>query len=106
MKKRRLYKPRPERIPNEYRSLDELPELMTVYDVADVLHISVASAYATLLYDAGVDVKSAQRYLGHANLVLTLKVYTHLTKYKEGKSMENYNKMLEEKGLIEQAVNR
>jgi len=45
MKKRRLYKPRPERIPNEYRSLDELPELMTVYDVADVLHISVASAY-------------------------------------------------------------
>jgi len=45
MKKRRLYRPRPERIPNEYRSLDELPELMTVYDVADVLHISVASAY-------------------------------------------------------------
>lgn len=62
--------------------------------------------YATLLYDAGVDVKSAQRYLGHANLELTLKVYTHLTKYKEGQSMENYNKMLEEKGLIEQAVNR
>ena len=62
--------------------------------------------YATLLYDAGVDVKTAQRYLGHANLELTLKVYTHLTKYKEGKSMENYNKMLEEKGLIEQAVNR
>ncbi len=62
--------------------------------------------YATLLYDAGVDVKSAQRYLGHANLELTLKVYTHLTRYKEGKSMENYNKFLEEKGLIEQAVNR
>ena len=62
--------------------------------------------YATLLYDAGVDVKSAQRYLRHANLELTLKVYTHLTKYKEGKSMEYYNKMLEEKGLIEQAVNR
>ena len=45
MRKRRIYKPRPERIPNEYRSLNELPELMTVYDVADVLHVSVASAY-------------------------------------------------------------
>lgn len=62
--------------------------------------------YATLLYDAGVDVKSAQRYLGHANLELTLKVYTHLTKYKEGKSMENYNKLLKEKGFIEKATNR
>ena len=70
-----------------------------------LLHLLIKQ-YATLLYDAGVDVKSAQRYLGHANLELTLKVYTHLTKYKEGKSMEYYNKMLEEKGMIEQAVNR
>lgn len=45
MKKRRIYKLRPERIPSEYRSLDELPDLMTVFDVADVLRISVASAY-------------------------------------------------------------
>lgn len=43
--KKRVYKPRPKRISNEYRSLMELPEMMTVYDVADVLRVSVASAY-------------------------------------------------------------
>ena len=62
MKKRRLYKPRPERIPNEYRSLNELPELMTVYDVADVLHISVASAYTvTGMDDSPVFLLNSQR---------------------------------------------
>lgn len=62
MKKRRLYKPRPERIPNEYRSLDELPELMTVYDIADVLHISVASAYTvTDMDDFPVFLLNSQR---------------------------------------------
>lgn len=62
--------------------------------------------YATLLYDAGVDAKSAQKYLGHANLELTLKVYTHLTKYKEDKSIENLNRMIEEAGLVAQATER
>ncbi|MBO4384249.1 MAG: helix-turn-helix domain-containing protein [Clostridia bacterium] len=32
-------------IPKEYRSYDELPEFLMVKDVADVLRISVASAY-------------------------------------------------------------
>ncbi len=59
--------------------------------------------YATLLYDAGVDIKTAQRYLGHANVELTLSVYTHLTKYKEGKAMDAFNKMVDEKKLQEQA---
>lgn len=62
MKKRRLYRPRPERIPNEYRSLEELPELMTIYDVADVLHISVASAYTvTEMDDFPVFLLNSQR---------------------------------------------
>ena len=51
MKKRRVYKPRPERIPNDYRSVDELPEIMTVFDVADALRISVASAYTVTATD-------------------------------------------------------
>ena len=53
--------------------------------------------YATLLYDAGVDIKTAQRYLGHANVELTLSIYTHLTQYKEDKAMDAFNKMIEEK---------
>lgn len=35
-------------------------------------------AYATMLYDAGVDVKIAQKLLGHSSLKMTMDVYTHI----------------------------
>lgn len=53
--------------------------------------------YATLLYDAGVDVKSAQKYLGHADLEVTLGTYTHLSKFKTDKSIEVLNEFLDSK---------
>lgn len=53
-------------------------------------------AYATMLFDANVDVKSAQRFLGHADVEMTLAVYTHLTKYKEDKAIDALNAHLEE----------
>ena len=43
--------------------------------------------YATMLFDAGVDVKSAQRFLGHADIEVTLSIYTHLTKFKEDQAV-------------------
>lgn len=42
--------------------------------------------YATMLYDAGVDVKTAQRWLGHASPELTMRLYTHLSTSREAKS--------------------
>lgn len=36
-------------------------------------------SYATFLYDADVDIKTAQYLLGHADMQTTLKIYTHLT---------------------------
>lgn len=36
-------------------------------------------SYATILYDAGVDVKTAQLWLGHKDLKTTLEIYTHIT---------------------------
>lgn len=35
-------------------------------------------AYATMLLEAGVDPKDAQRLLGHANLATTMDIYTHI----------------------------
>lgn len=35
--------------------------------------------FATMLYESGVDVKSAQYLLGHADLRMTLELYTHLS---------------------------
>lgn len=35
--------------------------------------------YATALYDAGVDVKSAQYYMGHSDVRMTMDLYTHIS---------------------------
>lgn len=42
--------------------------------------------FATLLYDSGVDVKAAQYFLGHANVKITLDLYTHLSREREAAS--------------------
>ena len=48
--------------------------------------------YASMLYDAGVDIKSAQKYLGHSDIKTTLEIYTHLTKQKMKESINSINK--------------
>lgn len=48
--------------------------------------------YATALYDAGVPVKAAQYFLGHADIRITLDLYTHLSKERESASR---NQMVE-----------
>jgi integrase len=44
--------------------------------------------YATILYEAGVDVKTAQRWLGHATIAMTMDIYTELSKEKEGEAVD------------------
>ena len=44
--------------------------------------------YATTLFEAGVDVYTAQRLLGHANIEVTMAIYTHLRKEKETESLK------------------
>lgn len=53
--------------------------------------------YATILYNAGVDIKSAQRFLGHADINVTLKIYTHLSEQKEQEAITALNKHLSSK---------
>jgi site-specific recombinase XerD len=50
-----------------------------------------------MLFDAGVDIKSAQRFLGHADVEITLSIYTHLTKYKEEQAIQVLDKHLNER---------
>ena len=47
--------------------------------------------YASMLFDAGVDVKSAQKFLGHTDIEVTLSVYTHLSKFKEDTAIDALN---------------
>lgn len=45
--------------------------------------------FATMLYDAHVDVKAAQYYLGHSDLKITLDLYTHLSHERENVERAN-----------------
>ena len=44
--------------------------------------------YATLLFEAGVDVYSAKELLGHADITTTMAIYTHLRQRKNQESVE------------------
>lgn len=44
-----------------------------------------------MLYDAGVDLKSAQRFMGHADIQMTPRVYTHLSEQKEKAAIDALN---------------
>ena len=50
--------------------------------------------YATMLYDADVDVKTAQKLLGHKDLSVTMKIYTNLSEKKEAIGIERLNNHL------------
>lgn len=49
---------------------------------------------ATLLYEAGVDVYTAQRILGHSRVTTTMEIYTELREKKEKQSIKRLNKYM------------
>ena len=51
--------------------------------------------YATILYDAGIDVKTAQGLLGHSNFQTTMDVYTHLSAERIQKGSQKINEFIE-----------
>lgn len=60
--------------------------------------------YASMLFDAGVDVKSAQKFLGHTDIEVTLSVYTHLSKFKEDNAICALNKHLSQDKHLENST--
>lgn len=47
--------------------------------------------YATLLYRANVDIKTAQYLLGHSSLQMTMETYTHLDESKKDEQIGKFN---------------
>jgi len=43
----------------------------------------IRHTYCTMLYNAGVDVKTAQYLMGHKDIKMTLNIYTHLDEFKK-----------------------
>lgn len=50
-------------------------------------------SFCTMLYEADVDLKTAQKWMGHADQETTLQIYTHLTDAKEQKASEALENM-------------
>lgn len=40
-------------------------------------------SYCTMLYDANVDIKTAQKWMGHSDPTVTMRIYTHLSAERE-----------------------
>lgn len=51
--------------------------------------------YASMLYDAGIDIKSAQYLLGHNDINITIGLYTHLSEDKKRLSTAQINEHLD-----------
>lgn len=51
-------------------------------------------AYATILYEAGIDEKDAQELMGHTTIQLTRDIYTHISKKRRKLTAERLNNFL------------
>ena len=56
--------------------------------------------YASLLYDADVDILSAQRFLGHKDIKTTLAIYAHLSKRKVDRNADKVREMFRIKSNV------
>lgn len=55
--------------------------------------------FATMLYDAGVDIKTAQLWLGHSNPAITMQVYTHLSAQRKNVSKDSVERYFSGGGI-------
>ena len=51
--------------------------------------------FASICFEAGMDIKNVQEILGHANYQITLDLYTHLTNKKQETSMKQFSNYLD-----------
>lgn len=55
----------------------------------------IRHAYSSMLYEAGVDLKTMQNLLGHSDIQTTMNIYTHLTDKKKQESSQKLLKYLD-----------
>lgn len=68
-----------------------------MWDIANKVDFDVTShmlrhTYCTMLHKAGIDLKTAQYLMGHANIQMTAKIYTHIEKMQIQNASKKINK--------------
>lgn len=71
----------------EQRSLPNLPP----WKEFNVRTHDFRHSYCTMLYEFGVDIKSAQKWMGHADESMTRQIYTHLSERQEQEAIRKLN---------------
>lgn len=73
------------------------PDSMPPWEDIVIRPHDLRHSYCTMLYDADVDLKTAQKWMGHTDPSVTMKIYTHLTEKREkaaSEALENAAKLL------------
>lgn len=52
--------------------------------------------FATRCFEAGIDAKTVQNYLGHSSVAITMDLYTHVTEDKAREEMEKLNQLYQQ----------
>ena len=60
----------------------------------DVVFHALRHTHASQLINSGVDIVTISKWLGHANPNITLKIYAHLFRNKDGKAADAINAAL------------
>ena len=67
----------------------------------DITPHTFRHTYATMLYYAGVDIKTAQYLLGHSSIKVTMDIYTHIDKSQVKNTVSKLELFLNENKKIE-----
>lgn len=80
----------PSGLPTKTELESSLRAFQEAHGLSSTAHM-LRHSYATLLYESGVDLKSAQYLLGHSSISMTQDVYTHLTEARKTRVVAQLN---------------
>lgn len=76
---------------NAYRHFKHILEVANLDGLGITIH-SLRHTFATRCYENSVDVKTAAKWLGHTDISLTLKIYTHCNPDYEQEQIKKFNR--------------
>ena len=82
---------------NRYREEDD-------YELVHFTMHQFRHTFCTMLYEADVDVKTAQEILGHNSVTVTLDIYTHLSQQRKKMNVDKINSFIEKQYNVSQML--
>lgn len=74
----------------KHQLADKWDNYKTTYNVNLTAH-QLRHAYATMLFEAGIDLKDAQELMGHSDINLTRQIYTHIRNERKEETAKKLN---------------